>query len=125
MTMPANRTQPSRQMMVDFTSLPSIESDMSRRLNRGRPRLPKAYCRESVECSGGGRLRDVAGQMVFDPAVIRHALSELLPNASNRRLNSVALAFPAGDLGSPRDILRALLDAGPVSAWRLSSLPAS
>jgi hypothetical protein len=25
------------------------------------------------------------------------------PNASNRRLDSVALAFLAGDLGSPRD----------------------
>jgi hypothetical protein len=65
MTMPANRTQPSRQMMVDFTSLPSIESYMSRRLNRGRPRLPKAYCRRALNALSGGRLRDVAGQLVF------------------------------------------------------------
>jgi hypothetical protein len=77
MTMPANRTQPSRQMMVDLTSLPSIESYMSRCLNRGRPRLPKAWW-ESAEYSGGGRLHDVAGQMVFDPAVITARLSELL-----------------------------------------------
>jgi hypothetical protein len=33
---------------------------------------------ESIECSGGGHLRDVAGQMVFDPAVITARLSELL-----------------------------------------------
>jgi hypothetical protein len=47
-------------------------------LEAGPAALADAILQESVECSGGGRLRDVAGQMVFDPAVITARLSELL-----------------------------------------------
>jgi hypothetical protein len=46
------------------------------------------------------------------------------PNASNRRLNSVALVFLAGDLGSPRDILRAAcyaFDSRIRARWRSPS----
>jgi hypothetical protein len=47
-------------------------------LEPGSAALAEGVLQESVECSGGGRLRDVAGQMVFDPAVITARLRELL-----------------------------------------------
>jgi hypothetical protein len=82
-------------------------------LEPGPAALAEGILQESVECSGGGRLRDVAGQMVFDPAVITARPERtcggpwpVKPNASNRRLNSVAPGLAGGRPWLPRDIFR-------------------
>jgi hypothetical protein len=73
MTMPANRTQPSSP---DDGGLNFLACDRVVHVAALEPRpaaLAEGILHESVECSGGGRLRDVAGQMVFDPELSRHA----------------------------------------------------
>jgi hypothetical protein len=82
-------------------------------LEPGPAALAEGILQESVECSGGGRLRDVAGQMVLNPAVITARLSGLLDAMAGQAerveqaLELGCPGLPGGSLGSPCDILRA------------------
>jgi hypothetical protein len=98
MTMPANRTQPSCQMMVDSNFLACDRVVHVPALEPGPAALAEGILHERVECSGGGRLRAAAGQMVFDPAVSYQGVVVSM-RSKRLMLGQVRKSVPASGIG--------------------------